>query len=276
MVWSSTGDAQWVIHPCGDARGPKQRFLQRPVWWRSSVSGQGGPLWVQHGFCLASSYFQTFATHFFFWLEHLLPVFCSWRNSCRQGLQEPGTAHPRPGEHGGHEGSGVGRSGRTRPRSDSSGREGAETRRAGGENRSHDGQRRVILQTRSRCTCLPMLSPPRELFSVLLTRHRFLLPSLPQMMLKYKDKKWYQLWWQREEHRTLHTWKSWRSLFFFSQFFFFSPLEARLNRLMLLFSAQYHTLCFYLSHWRTAAQQRTPADPALAEQNETEPEGPND
>lgn len=45
---------------------------------------------------------------------------------------------------------------------------------------------------------------------------------------------------------------------------------------MLLFSAQYHTLCFYLSHWRTAAQQRTPADPALAKQNETETEGPND
>lgn len=43
---------------------------------------------------------------------------------------------------------------------------------------------------------------------------------------------------------------------------------------MLLFSAQYPTLCFYLSHWRTAAQQRTPADPALVERNETEPEEP--
>lgn len=54
----------------------------------------------------------------------------------------------------------------------------------------------------------------------------------------------------------------------------FSPPEALLNRLMLLFSAQYHTLCFYLSHWRTAAQQRTLADPALVERNETEPEEP--
>lgn len=36
-----------------------------------------------------------------------------------------------------------------------------------------------------------------------------------------------------------------------------------------LFSAQYHTLCFYLSHRRTAAQ-RTLADPALVERDETE------
>lgn len=36
-----------------------------------------------------------------------------------------------------------------------------------------------------------------------------------------------------------------------------------------LFSAQYHTLCFYLSHRRTAAQ-RTLADPALVERDETD------
>lgn len=36
-----------------------------------------------------------------------------------------------------------------------------------------------------------------------------------------------------------------------------------------LFSAQYHTLCFYLSHRRTAAQ-RTLADPALVERDEAE------
>lgn len=36
-----------------------------------------------------------------------------------------------------------------------------------------------------------------------------------------------------------------------------------------LFSAQYHTLCFYLSHRRTAAQ-RTLADTALVERDEAE------
>lgn len=36
-----------------------------------------------------------------------------------------------------------------------------------------------------------------------------------------------------------------------------------------LFSAQYHTLCFYLSHRRTAAQ-RTLAHPALVERDERE------
>lgn len=41
---------------------------------------------------------------------------------------------------------------------------------------------------------------------------------------------------------------------------------------MLLFSAQYHTLCFYLSHWRTAAQ-RTLADPAFS-RTETDPKEP--
>lgn len=123
---------------------------------RTSVSAT----WLFFPLLLNSNVFQT---PFFFWFVHLLAVVRSWRNSRRQGLQEPGPAHPRPREHGGHEGCGVGRSGRTGPRSDSSGRERAETGRAGGEDRSHDGQRWVILQARSRCTCPPLLSHPEAL-----------------------------------------------------------------------------------------------------------------
>lgn len=62
------------------------------------------------------------------------------------------------------------------------------------------------------------------------------------MMLKYKDKKWYQLWWQREERRTLYTWKSWRSLFFFSQFFLSTRGSAKHTHAFILSTISYTLL----------------------------------
>lgn len=74
----------------------------------------------------------------------------SWRDDCREGLQLPGAAHPWPRGNGGHEGGGVRGGGGPGARPHSAGRERAETGRAGGQDSCHDGQRRLLLQARSR------------------------------------------------------------------------------------------------------------------------------
>lgn len=128
-------------------------------------------------------------------------VLCSWRDDSWQGLTQFGAAHPRTGWHGGHEGGSVGCGGRVGAGENSSGWERTETGRAGGEDSGHDVQRRLLLQT---CAWRKITATSLVYASV---RHVLLLIGDPllflacssslfphQIMLKYKDKKWYQLW----------------------------------------------------------------------------------
>lgn len=178
-MWSSTGDAQWVIHSCGDARGPQQRFLQRPVWWRGSVSGQGGPLWVQHGFCLCAFLFPNFSNWLFFFFSDsdiFLLSFAVGETAAGKASRSLAQHIPGPGSMEGMKGAAsgvVGELARARIALDERGQKlGELEERTAAMMASAESFSKHAHDVRI-CPCF---HNPVKLFPVLLTRHCF-LPS---------------------------------------------------------------------------------------------------